>query len=198
MLYFSAMNYTLNELGIELDSLPNEEWRYVPNTNNRYLVSNMGRLLTTGYRGSKRCSIMKPAKDANGYYRTMLLIDDKLKTIKVHRIVAQTWIENPLNKLQVNHIDFVRDNNAVSNLEWTTAKENTLHSYNNGRIKKPICTNFVKGSKVGTAKLNEEQVKEIRLKFKPRIYTREMLAKEYGVSPHTIKDVILRRWQHVK
>ena len=197
-MYFSSMNYTLNQLGIALDAMPNEEWRYVPNTNNRYLVSNMGRLLTTGYRGSTKCSIMKPAKDTNGYNRTMLLINGKLKTIKVHRIVAETWIENPLNKLQVNHIDFVRDNNQVTNLEWSTPKENAMHSYLSGRIKKPICTNFVKGSKVGTAKLNEEQVKEIRSKFKPRIYTREMLAKEYGVSPHTIKDVILRRWQHVK
>lgn len=192
------MNYTLESLGIELDSLPNEQWRYVANTNNRYLVSNMGRLLTTGYRGSKRCTIMKPAKDANGYYRTMMLLNGKLKTIKLHRVVAEAWIENPLNKLQVNHINFERDDNRVSNLEWATPSENALHSYNNGRIKKPICTNFVKGSKVGTAKLNEEQVKEIRQKFKPRIYTREMLAKEYGVSHHTIKDVILRRWKHVK
>lgn len=192
------MNYTLKSLGIELDSLPNEEWRYVANTNNRYLVSNMGRLLTTGYRGSKRCTIMKPAKDANGYYRTMMLLNGKLKTVKLHRVVAQAWIENTLNKLQVNHINFERDDNRVSNLEWATPSENALHSYNNGRIKKPICTNFVKGSKVGTAKLNEEQVKEIRQKFKPRIYTREMLAKEYGVSHHTIKDVILRRWKHVK
>jgi hypothetical protein len=192
------MNYTLKSLGIELDSLPNEEWRYVANTNNRYLVSNMGRLLTTGYKNSKRCSIMKPAKDANGYYRTMMLLNGKLKTVKLHRVVAEAWIENPLNKLQVNHINFERDDNRVSNLEWATPSENALHSYNNGRIKKPICTNFVKGSKVGTAKLNEEQVKEIRQKFKPRIYTREMLAKEYGVSHHTIKDVILRRWKHVK
>lgn len=192
------MNYTLKSLGIELNSLPNEEWRYVANTNNRYLVSNMGRLLTTGYKNSKRCSIMKPAKDANGYYRTMMLLNGKLKTVKLHRVVAEAWIENPLNKLQVNHINFERDDNRVSNLEWATPSENALHSYNNGRIKKPICTNFVKGSKIGTAKLNEEQVKEIRQKFKPRIYTREMLAKEYGVSHHTIKDVILRRWKHVK
>lgn len=191
------MNYTLENLGIELDSLPNEQWRYVAHTNNRYLISNMGRLLTTGYRGSKRCTIMKPAKDANGYYRTMLLIDGKFKTIKLHRIVAQNWIDNPMNKLQVNHINFDRADNRVDNLEWATPKENALHSYNNGRIKRPICTNFVKGSKIGTSKLNEEQVKEIRQKFKPRIYTREMLAQEYGVSQHTIKDAILRRWKHV-
>lgn len=195
------MNYTLESLGIELDSLPNEQWRYVANTNNRYLVSNMGRLLTTGYRGSKRCSIMKPAKDANGYYRTMMLLNGKLKTIKLHRVVAEAWIENPLNKLQVNHINFERDDNRVSNLEWATPKENSYHSKINGRFLNNGNSDYLplaRGSKNGMSKLNEEQVKEIRQKFKPRIYTREMLAKEYGVSHHTIKDAILRRWKHVQ
>lgn len=195
------MNYTLENLGIELDSLPNEQWRYVAHTNNRYLISNMGRLLTTGYRGSKRCTIMKPAKDAHGYYRTMLLIDGKFKTIKLHRIVAQNWIDNPLNKLQVNHINFDRTDNRVDNLEWATPKENMMHSKINGRFSNNGNAYYLplaRGSKNGMSKLNEEQVKEIRQKFKPRIYTREMLAQEYGVSQHTIKDAILRRWKHVQ
>lgn len=193
------MNYTLKELSIPIEELPNELWRYVSNTNNRYLISNKGRLLTTGYKGSKIAAIMKPAKDAKGYLRTMLLINSKFKTIKVHRIVAQTWIDNPFNKLQVNHLDFNRENNCIENLEWVTPKENTLHSYKFGRIKKPICINYAKGSKIGTSKITEKQVIEIRNKFKPRIYTREMLANEYGLSPATIKDIILKKsWKHVK
>lgn len=140
---------------------------------------------------------MNPAKDASGYLRTVLKIDGKLKTVKVHRIVAKEWVKNHDDKLVVNHIDFDRSNNKASNLEWCTLSENAKHSYKHGRIKKPICTNFVKGSKVGTSKLTEEQVIEIRKKFKPRVYTRQMLADEYGVSHHTIKDVILRRWKHV-
>ena len=89
------MNYTLNQLQIDIEALPNELWRYVANTNNRYLVSNMGRLITTSFRNGKNAAVMKPAKDAKGYYRTMILLNGKLSTIKLHRIVAQTWIENP-------------------------------------------------------------------------------------------------------
>lgn len=166
------MNYTLKQLNISIEELPNELWRYVANTNNRYLISNKGRLLTTGYKGGSKPSIMKPAKDAKGYYRTMLLINGKFSTIKIHRIVAQTWIENNENKIQVNHINFNRDDNRVENLEWVTPKENSLHSYNAGRIKKPICTNFVRGEEIGTSKLTEKDIVEIREKFKPRIYTR--------------------------
>lgn len=174
-----------------------EQWLPVPNTNERYYVSSNGRLVTTSFKNSNRCSIMKPALDANGYLRTMLLINGKLKTIKLHRIIAETFIPNIEDKPCVNHKDFNRANNAISNLEWCTHKENAEYSYKAGRIKKPICTNFVKGSKIGTSKLTEEQVREIRMKFKPRIYTRKMLGAEYGVSPSTIQDVILRRWKHV-
>jgi len=56
----------------------------------------------------------------------------------------------------------------------------------------------MRGSKNGSAKLTEEQVREIRMKFQPRKYTREMLAKEYNVKATTIKDVILRSWKHVQ
>lgn len=141
---------------------------------------------------------MRPATNKSGYLHTLIVCEGKLKKIVIHRLVAQTWIDNPLNKAQVNHINFIRNDNRVENLEWVTPAENTKYSYDAGRIKKPICTNFVKGSKIGTAKLNEEQVKEIREKFKPYQYTRKMLALEYGVAESTIKDVILRRWKHVE
>ena len=192
------MNYTLEQLGIDIPCLSNELWKYVPNSDNRYLVSNYGRILTTGYKGGKKCSIMKPAKDNQGYLRTMLKLNGRVRTIKVHRIVAQTWIPNEENKLQVNHKNFDRSDNRVENLEWMTPKENCLYSFNAGRIIRPVCTNFVKGEQIGTSKLTELEIKEIRQKFKPRVYTREMLGKEYNVAPATIKDIILKKsWKHV-
>jgi hypothetical protein len=175
-----------------------EQWKPITGTGDAYFISNMGRIMCTNWKGTGRKEIMKPAVDAKGYYRTMIkYADGKYRTIKVHRIVATEWIDNPMGKPQVNHINFDRTDNRACNLEWTTPRENSMHSYSAGRISKPICTNFVKGSRIGTSKLNEEQVLEIRAKFKPRIYTREMLAKEYGVAASTIKDVILRRWRHV-
>lgn len=188
---------TLEQLNISIEVFPNEFWKYVVNTNNRYLISNYGRLLTLKYKGSNKPSIMKPATNKKGYLHTLIVCNGKLKPVTIHRLVAETWINNPFKKLQVNHINFIRTDNRVENLEWCTPKENTLHSYRNGRIIMPTNAPAMRGSKNGCSKLNEQQVKEIRMKFKPRIYTREMLAKEYNVKPSTIKDVILRSWKHV-
>ena len=189
---------TLQSLNIGIDDLPNEFWKYVPNTESRYLISNQGRLLTLKFKGSNKPSIMRPATNKKGYLHTLIVCDGKLKPVTLHRLVAQTWIDNPLSKPQVNHINFIRTDNRVENLEWCTAKENTLHSYNSGRINMPKGAPPMRGSKNGGAKLNEEQVREIRMKFKPRKYTREMLAKEYNVKASTIKDAILRSWKHVQ
>ena len=189
---------TLHSLNIGIDDLPNEFWKYVPNTESRYLISNQGRLLTLKFKGSNKPSIMRPATNKKGYLHTLIVYGGKLKPVTIHRLVAQSWIDNPLSKPQVNHINFIRTDNHIENLEWCTAKENTLHSYNSGRINMPKGAPPMRGSKNGGAKLNEEQVREIRMKFQPRKYTREMLAKEYNVKASTIKDVILRRWKHVQ
>jgi transcriptional regulator CtsR len=169
-----------------------EIWKRVPNYN-RYKVSNTGLIKTFDWKGSGQTRIMKPSKDNSGYLRTMLKRDDGIiHTIKVHRIVAQTFIENTENKPEINHLDACKTNNNTYNLEWCTRQENIQHSIDNGLMVSHC------GEKNGCSKLKEHQVKEIRNKFKPRKYTRQMLADEFNVKPSTIKDVILRKsWKHL-
>jgi len=64
----------------------------------------------------------------NGYKKVSLKgKDGKLKTFRVHRLVAEAFISNPDNKPTVNHKDKNKNNNNVTNLEWNTSLENTTH-----------------------------------------------------------------------
>lgn len=64
-----------------------------------------------------------------------LIINGKQKRMRVHRMVALTFINNPDNKPYVNHINGNRSDNNVENLEWVTPSENTQHAVNTGLFK---------------------------------------------------------------
>lgn len=175
-----------------------EQWKPVEGTNDAYFISDAGRLLCTNWKGTGQRRVMKPAKDAKGYLRTMIKYPDGYKTVKLHRLVAQAFIPNPDNMPQVNHLNFDPADNRVDNLEWTNNSGNIKHAVDAGRVVVPTYTDGIPGSRNGMSKLNEAQVKEIRAKYSPRKYTRRMLAEEYGVSEACIKDVLYRRWTHVQ
>ena len=71
-------------------------------------------------------------KLTKGYLGVRIYKNLKGKTFKIHRLVAQAFIPNPNNLLQVNHIDGDKENNRVDNLEWCTCEENMKHSYKIG------------------------------------------------------------------
>lgn len=183
-----------------IKSLDGEVWKSLYDN---YYISSYGRLATNNWKNSSKLMLMKPAHDANGYLRTVIKHPDgRLKTVKIHRLVCTAFHPNIENKPQVNHIDCVRDNNRADNLEWCTNSENTLHSIKMGTyvMQDPNGDNLplLQGEDSYMAKLTQKEVLEIRLKFKPRKYTRDMLSVEYNVSPTTIKDIVLRRtWKHI-
>lgn len=77
---------------------------------------------------------LKARKDKDGYLLVNLYKDKKQYTRKVHRLVAEAFLDNPDNKKEVNHIDCQRDNNCASNLEWVTHRENTYWQAQNGNL----------------------------------------------------------------
>jgi hypothetical protein len=97
-----------------------------------------------------------------------------------------------LNKPEVNHINAVKDDNRVVNLEWSTRQENLKHAKENNLQK------VLKGSEIGNSKLKEHEVLSIRREYKPRVVTKRMLAEKYNVDWTTIKDIIQKRtWKHI-
>jgi hypothetical protein len=96
-----------------------ENWKDIANYDN-YEVSSFGRV-----RNKKTGRILKQA-NMGGYYGVGLS-KIKTKTFQVHRLVAETFIENLENKAHVNHKDKNSLNNHLSNLEWNTPKENNIH-----------------------------------------------------------------------
>jgi len=65
-----------------------------------------------------------------GYPKVSLSRRGIIADVLIHRMVAEAFIPNPLNKPQINHIDGNRENNLVQNLEWSTARENRHHAIN--------------------------------------------------------------------
>jgi hypothetical protein len=178
-------------------------WKSVVGYEGLYEVNTDGELRTFNWKGTGQTRIMKPAKDHKGYLRTMIGKDGKYKTIKMHRIVAEAFIPNPENKPTVNHKNGIKDDNRVDNLEWHTYKENTHHAIENGmfyfRPKSDLNgLSRCKGQQKHNTKFRNEDIISIRARFVPYKVTREDLAKEYGVSPATIKDIVTRRsWKHL-
>ena len=102
-----------------------EIWKDIRGFENKYQISNMGRIRSI----FRYKIILKPAL-TQGYKFVSLYNKTSKKCYRIHRLVAQTFIPNPNNKITVNHKNGIKTDNRVSNLEWNTYQENIKHSYN--------------------------------------------------------------------
>ena len=118
-------------------------------------------------------------QDRNGYVYQQMPSDSsgrKKNNIFVHRLVAKTFIPNPENKSQVNHINGIKNDNRVENLEWVTPQENMIHAYKTGLNK-------------GLKKITDHQKLEISKMFTNGI-SKEKIAKELKIGTTTVSTIL--------
>lgn len=101
-----------------------EIWKEINDYNGQYFISNLGNI-----KSLKSSKYLKPQNDGSGYLFVMLSKNSIRKNYKIHRLVAEHFIENPNNYKVVNHIDGNKLNNKVDNLEWCTHGENNQHAW---------------------------------------------------------------------
>ena len=115
-----------------------EIWKDIKGYEGLYQVSNLGRVksldrtykspLTNTEMITRRGKVLKPLFN-RGYYSVALSFGNKVIRKSIHRLVAEAFISNPGNKLQVNHKNGVKNDNNINNLEWVTQSENQLHRF---------------------------------------------------------------------
>lgn len=153
-----------------------ELWNPISNYEN-YQVSNYGRVRNVKNGKQK---ILKPQLIKSGYEIVGLSVNSKSVSKTVHRLVAIAFINNIENKPQVNHINGVKTDNRVENLEWNTVSENTKHAFNF----LGIITNGIKSRKIPVDKIND--IKKLHSLGK----TQKEISKIYEVHQSTISYII--------
>ena len=170
-----------------------EIWKDIQGYDGVYQISNFGRLRRVWKKSYKKpegeLKILNCSFTFDGYVKADLWKNKKRKTYRIHRLLAIEFIENPLNKPQVNHIDGNKTNNNVANLEWCTASENIKHAWDTGLAKR--------GEEHGGSKLTQNQVDQIRELI--GLKTQREIAKIFNVSSKTISNIHTgKTWKKLK
>lgn len=170
--------------------MPVEQFKPIKDFEGLYEVSNLGNIKSIRNNAYKKGGLLNLSKNGNGYLMVRIYKDKRCYKRYIHRLVAEAFIPNPLNKKEVNHINGISDFNYVSNLEWCTSSENCIHAIKTGANVPQ------KGIEKSAAKLNEMQVRIIR-KLRGQIPQRE-IGKYFNVA-HSVVSNIQRgkSWVHI-
>jgi hypothetical protein len=163
-----------------------EVWKPVNGYEGLYEVSNYGKVKAlrkfsgTCFRDERILSMNRITKD--GYIHVALTKNGKVLDTRLHKVVAENFVENPDKKETVNHIDGNKLNNRADNLEWADRREQLDHAYRL-KLKKPA-----RGQNNTQSKLTEEDVRYIRKHYKRQSteFGTVALSKKFGVSNRVI------------
>ena len=165
-----------------------EKWAYIPGFNNKYQISDFGRVKSFVSDVNKiNGKLLKQRIAGMGYYYVMLYNNTKRYNVPVHRLVAMAFIQNIDNKPEVNHIGVDKngivnkaDNRSIS-LEWVTRKENEQHKILSG--------NGINGERHWKSRLKEKDILFIRTS----LLTYNELSIMFNIHRNHVSDIKNRR-----
>jgi hypothetical protein len=165
------------------------QWHVIPDWPD-YEVSEWGdvRRLTPTHR-HRAGMVLAPFYRRNGYAQIVLQANHRRRRFLVHRLVAMTFLEaQPSPAHEIAHINGNRAHNHFTNLRWVLHRENEDHKQQHGTRQR--------GSRIGTARLNEEQVRVIKRELRAG-KTQTELAARFNVHPSTVSLIARRQfWRH--
>jgi len=179
-----------------------EIWKDIPGYEGCYQASNLGNIKSLNYNKTKFSKNLVLNKQHDGYVRVTL----NNKSYPVHRLIGITFIPNIFNYHEINHINGIKNDNKVVNLEWCTRSMNTIHAIKTG-LQRPIkYTDSIRkklsigkiGSKNPASKLKKEDIIFI-LKNKKN-YTAKEIAKMFNISSYYVYDLWRKKrktWKHI-
>jgi hypothetical protein len=159
----------------------NNHWKRIDGFGGKYSISKLGLV-----RNDKSGRILKASPNMDGYLLVTLFEPGNKKTTYIHQLVASYFIGAAPNGMEVNHVDFDRQNNCWDNLEYVTPLQNVSHSL----------PNYERGSKRYNAKLKEGQI-PIILKMRESLPIRQ-IASMFGVDKELVRRICNgSSWKHL-
>jgi hypothetical protein len=179
-----------------------EIWKPVVGYEGDYEVSSLGRVRSVKPRKTRMIPcrikkikhwgprIFKPQPQNVEYLQVCLCKNNKKRSRSIYRLVAEAFIPNPDDKPCVNHINGVKSDNRLENLEWVTYKENTAHAIRTGLWE------LRRGEENNKAKLTAEDV--IQIRFLRKFMNCVKLAKLFNVHESNVAYIVNRvTWKHI-
>jgi hypothetical protein len=168
-----------------------EEWRPVVGWEGVYDVSSLGRIRRVKTSGnSKAGHILKPQLNRDGYPLIRFRKPGVAKMKAIHKAVAEAFLGPCPDGLEVNHIDFDKQNCRANNLEYTTRRNNMLHAYASGRM-------AARGEKHGHSHLQDDQVHQICRMFESG-HDVTFIAEFFGTKKRYVSGVVYgKTYKHI-
>lgn len=169
------------------------EWKVIPNTNGKYEASEDGDI-----RNSETKRILKKQINMHGYYiLTLRIIPNEQLNVRVHRLVAETFLGDSNGRI-INHKDGNKLNNNIYNLEWISSGENNKHAYDIG-LKTPNMDSVIKsGENHYRSTITEEIVLEILKIHDEEGLGCRKIAKRLNISHGVVNGILIgKTWKDV-